>query len=172
MNEFLNGKDRRRVGEASGKSLSTEIKEMTEEFLNTIKQCQNTLDNVTAQLDAKIERYKNPLTRVKIATVFLFAFVLGGLGSLIWLDGHKHKAVPFQNGEVGEVAMAPRAYAGDAVARVQDLVDENKRLSDENQRLKDQIAALFKATQPSDDLLPMGAESESKAVKATVEQSK
>ena len=159
------------MAEASGDSLSHEIKDMTEALPNTIKQCANILDNVDAQLDAKIERYKNRLTRTKIATAFLFAFVLGGLGSLIWLDGHKHKAVPFQNGEVGEVAMVPRAYAGDAVARVQDLVDENKRLRDENQRLKDQIAALFKATQPSDDLLPMGAESESKAVKATVEQS-
>jgi hypothetical protein len=136
------------VCEASEKSLSDGIKEMTEEFLNTMKQCRNALDNVTAQLDAKIERYKKRLTRVKIATVFLFAFVLGGLGSLIWLDGHRHKAVPFQN---GEVVIAPRAYAGDVVARVQDLVDENKRLNDENQKLKDQIAALFKfkATQLS-----------------------
>ena len=32
------------------------------------------------------------------------------------------------------------------------VVSENKRLNDENQHLKDQIAALFEATQPSDDL--------------------
>jgi hypothetical protein len=60
MNEYLNGKDRRRVAEASGDSLSHEIKDMTEALSNTIKQCANILDNVDAQLDAKIERYKTP----------------------------------------------------------------------------------------------------------------